>query len=304
MSLSICIPTFNRFKHLKKLLNSIFIQDRSNVFFNNLEIVIVDDGSQDSTKEVVNNFTIRGEVKIIYKFQSNQGRAYALHQCIKLASNSYIMFMDDDDYFFENSFRYFNNINFKKISSDKKIAGFFFLRKSKKYSNKLINIKNYFKTDLVSFRRKFKINYEFAEITKSRILKNNIYPLFENEKRIPTGVIWYKISEQYSYLFINEFLAYRNHLNDGLSKNIGHQKISSPKSSFYFEYLVFKSSKNGVLNKIRSLIFMSRFQMHFTDFNQIKIEKNLKILLYIFFIFGLTIYLIDKLIYKNLNNTK
>ena len=300
MSLSICIPTFNRCKHLKKLLNSIFIQDRSNIFFANLEIVIVDDGSQDETKEVVNHFAIRKEVKIIYKFQNNQGRAFALHKCIKLASNSYIMFMDDDDYFFKNSFKYFDNINIKRVSSNKKIAGFFFLRKTKKYSNKLINIMNYFEEDLVSFRRKFKINYEFAEITKSEILKKNIYPLFKNEKRIPTGVIWYKISEKYKYLFINEFLAYRNHLNDGLSKNIRHQKIQSPKSSFYFEYLVFKSSKNGMFNKIRSLVFMSRYKFHFVKIEFVDISKNLKILLFIFSIIGFVIYIFDKLIYKNL----
>ena len=50
--LSICIPTYNREKNLKEMLDSI-------KFYSNVEIVVCDDGSTDNTNQLVNNFTWR-----------------------------------------------------------------------------------------------------------------------------------------------------------------------------------------------------------------------------------------------------
>ena len=67
--ISVIIPTYNRAHFLTDAIDSVLSQT-----YNNFEIIIVDDGSTDNTKEVL----IPYADKIIYIFQNNQGVATAI----------------------------------------------------------------------------------------------------------------------------------------------------------------------------------------------------------------------------------
>lgn len=83
------IPTYNRANLLKRCLASLVEQE-----YNNFEVVVVDDGSKDQTKDVVNGFKERLDLK--YIFQENKGLASARNSGIKEASGDIIAFIDDD----------------------------------------------------------------------------------------------------------------------------------------------------------------------------------------------------------------
>ena len=85
---SICIPTYNREHFLKETLDSVFAQT-----YKDFEVVIVDDGSTDGTKEMLekNGYNVR------YYWQRNAGDAAARNKLIELASGEYISFLDSDD---------------------------------------------------------------------------------------------------------------------------------------------------------------------------------------------------------------
>lgn len=85
---SIVIPTRNRAKKLRGCLEKLREQD-----FKNFEIVVVDDGSTDNTKEVVRKFSGL-EIKYIYQEHIQQGAAR--NKGIKNASGKYIAFIGDD----------------------------------------------------------------------------------------------------------------------------------------------------------------------------------------------------------------
>ena len=88
--LSICIPTFNRQKKLKLMLDSI----NSNT---DVEIIICDDGSTDETQKIVDSFTDRLKIKYIY--QKNLGVSAAILNAYNQASGKYLIKMDSDDCF-------------------------------------------------------------------------------------------------------------------------------------------------------------------------------------------------------------
>ena len=92
--LSICVPTFNREKKLVRLIDSIDILE-------GIELVICDDGSSDNTKGIIENNNKK--IKIIYEYQENKGRGFALKRSIEMAEGSYVMVMDSDDYFLPNA---------------------------------------------------------------------------------------------------------------------------------------------------------------------------------------------------------
>lgn len=88
--ISVIIPTYNREKYVKKCLDSILNQTLKDI-----EIIIVDDGSQDNTKEIVNSYKDK-RIKYIYK--NNTGIGDTRNKGISLSKGEYISFVDIDDY--------------------------------------------------------------------------------------------------------------------------------------------------------------------------------------------------------------
>ena len=86
---SICIPSFNNEKYLGEALNSLFVQT-----YTNIEIIVVDDGSEDDTEVTANAVN---DSRFKYYKQTNQGAAAARNRAFQLSSGKYIKFMDADD---------------------------------------------------------------------------------------------------------------------------------------------------------------------------------------------------------------
>jgi glycosyltransferase involved in cell wall biosynthesis len=90
---SIVIPTYNRAHILPSTIESVINQT-----YNNWELIIVDDGSTDNTKEVVNAIAEQGH-RVKYLYQENAERSVARNNGINASSGDYICFLDSDDLF-------------------------------------------------------------------------------------------------------------------------------------------------------------------------------------------------------------
>jgi glycosyltransferase involved in cell wall biosynthesis len=88
---SICIPTYNRKNYLKETLKSILAQT-----YKDYEIVIVDDGSTDGTKDMIKKLPI----PVTYHWQPNAGEPAARNKLLELAKGEFINFIDSDDLLF------------------------------------------------------------------------------------------------------------------------------------------------------------------------------------------------------------
>src|SRR3989338_4858676 len=91
---SIIIPTYNRAKFLPKTLDSVVSQTLS---CHKYEILIIDDGSTDNTREKVAEFMKQySDYDIKYFYQKNAGPAKARNLGIKESKGEIIFFTDDD----------------------------------------------------------------------------------------------------------------------------------------------------------------------------------------------------------------
>ena len=88
---TVVIPTYNRAHLVKDAVESVLNQT-----YQNFELIVIDDGSTDNTKEVLAIY----KDKLSYIYQENQGRSSARNHGIKLASCEYIAFLDSDDVWF------------------------------------------------------------------------------------------------------------------------------------------------------------------------------------------------------------
>lgn len=86
---SVIIPSYNRGKTIVEAVQSVLNQT-----YTDLEVVIVDDGSSDNTREVIQNIK---DNRIKYFYQENAGACIARNNGIKFAKGDYIAFHDSDD---------------------------------------------------------------------------------------------------------------------------------------------------------------------------------------------------------------
>ncbi|MCK5611444.1 glycosyltransferase, partial [Candidatus Pacearchaeota archaeon] len=88
MLFSVIIPTFNRAEYIKHTIDSVLEQT-----FKEYEIIVIDDGSIDNTRESLKEY---GD-KIRYFYQSNNGVSAARDHGIREARGEWVAFLDDDD---------------------------------------------------------------------------------------------------------------------------------------------------------------------------------------------------------------
>jgi glycosyltransferase involved in cell wall biosynthesis len=86
---SVIIPVFNREILIKRAIKSVLDQS-----YSNFELIIVNDGSNDKTKESILSFT---DQRIVYYEQENLGVSIARNNGAKIAKAPYLAFLDSDD---------------------------------------------------------------------------------------------------------------------------------------------------------------------------------------------------------------
>ena len=92
IELSVIIPAYNSEKYIERMINSLLKNYSSNI-----EIIVVNDGSTDATK----NICMKYKNINLYNIK-NQGASYARNYGLKKAIGKYVMFVDADDYLCDN----------------------------------------------------------------------------------------------------------------------------------------------------------------------------------------------------------
>ncbi len=88
---TVIIPTYNYGRFLSQTLESVLAQT-----YQNWECLVVDDGSTDNTREVVESY-VRWDPRVRYIYQSNQRAGAARNNGIRNGNGAYLQFLDADD---------------------------------------------------------------------------------------------------------------------------------------------------------------------------------------------------------------
>jgi len=189
---SICIPTYNRKKYLKETIDSILAQT-----YKDYEIVIVDDGSTDGTKDMIKQLGI----PVIYHWQDNSGDAATRNRLVKLSGGKYISFIDSDDLLLPDAIERMIRVmdtetediivygSYYRIDQNGKIYG---RCKRKLYSG---NVTKYlFQTIFV---------HSCGSMFPKRILKD--FPVFDTSLKVCSDYdMWLRLSAKYRFVALPE----------------------------------------------------------------------------------------------------
>lgn len=92
---SIILPTYNRERFLAKAIQSVLIQE-----FESWELLVIDDGSKDRTRELLENYLCDPRIKFVPL--KHRGVSRARNIGLRQALGNFICFLDSDDYYLPN----------------------------------------------------------------------------------------------------------------------------------------------------------------------------------------------------------
>ena len=112
IKVSVIVPVYNVEDYIEKCLNSLVNQTLEDI-----EIIIVNDGSKDNSENIIKSFLSRYPQKIKYLKKENGGLSDARNYGIPYATGEYIAFLDSDDYVELDTYENMYNLA-KKENSD------------------------------------------------------------------------------------------------------------------------------------------------------------------------------------------
>lgn len=292
--ITIFTPTYNRAYLLNNAYQSLLLQTKID-----FEWIIVDDGSTDSTEELISEFISQNKINIRYIRQQNKGKHFAINRGVEVAKGELFLILDSDDVLPERTL----DIVCKKYLENQKDINFGGVAGRKAYfDNTLVGSKNDFK-DLLSnaldIRYKHNLRGDLAEVFKTSVLREFPFPEIENEKFCPEALVWNRIAQKYNLLYFNDIIYKCEYLSDGLTSKITKIRMESPLASM-LAYSELSTYKIPFIEKIKATINFWRFSFNsnsVTFFQKIKMI-NLTMTIFTFPI-GLVMYILDKKQFKN-----
>ena len=139
MKISVLTPTYNRGNLLEKLYNSLVENSNYGV---DIEWLIMDDGSTDNTKTIIQEFQKQTEqVEIKYFYQENRGKMVAINNLVESATGDLIVDCDSDDYFTKDAFEIIKK-SYEENKEENNIYGLCFLKYDQNGNNMGKKFKN------------------------------------------------------------------------------------------------------------------------------------------------------------------
>ena len=267
MKISVLTPTYNREKLLINLYNSLVANLDYGV---EIEWLIMDDGSKDNTKQVVENFEKKENLEIKYFYQENQGKMVAINKLTNKATGDFIVDCDSDDYFTNDAFKIVKEA-FEENKDKKEIYGICFLKYDEKGNNMGNNFKNKITTMFDLYFKEGETG-EKALVFYSDIRKKYKHELENNERFVTEARMYHKIDEKYKMICVNKPIMICEYQEQGYSKNITKEFKENPYGYYkYFEEILQKNMKGVSFSKRIYAI------KHFILFSYLtKSKKNLK----------------------------
>ena len=221
--ITVFTPTYNRAELLPNLYESLLRQNSRNFLW-----LVIDDGSTDNTREVVEAWISEGRIDIQYVYKENGGLHTGYNKAIECMDTELSICIDSDDYLTdncietvlkfwdENKTEDIAGIIGLDITEDERVIGGYLPDTAMVNPIMLLALKN-------GGDRKY-------------VIRNDCYrtvspmPVFAGEKNFNPHYLVLKLCKDYKFLVLNKPLCVVNYQPDGMSANIFRHYIDSPRS--------------------------------------------------------------------------
>ncbi len=248
-TLTVFTPTYNRAFCLGQVYDSLCRQTSQDFLW-----LIIDDGSTDTTKELVNSWIAENKIAIQYHFKENGGMHTGHNAAYSLIETEYNVCIDSDDFMPDNAVAI---IVAEVQNLPANFAGIVGLD-----ADKQGNIVGTKIPDDIDACKLYDL-YENKGVTgdKKLVYKTAIvkkyppYPEFKGEKLVPLGYLYLLIDQDYVLKPVNEVFCIVEYLLDGSSKNMLRQYRRNP-NGFVFSRVSRINLGTSIQSKFKNSIHL------------------------------------------------
>lgn len=252
-TLTVFTPSFNRAYCLDQLYNSLVQQSSKDFCW-----LIIDDGSSDNTKELVQSWIDENLIDIQYHHQENQGMHGGHNSAYKLIKTELNLCIDSDDFMPANGVELILK-QWSEVKYKPHLAGIIGLDADK--SGKILGTKlpeGIEEATLYDLHHKYKVTGDKKLILRTAVVREfPPYPIYKDERLVPLGTLYLQIDQKYKYKCANEVYCIVEYLEDGSSRNILKQYKRSPRGFLYSRILEMKYSKSWTYTFTRAMHYIS-----------------------------------------------
>lgn len=281
--LTIFTPTYNRAYILPKLYDSLCEQTCQD-----FEWLIVDDGSTDHTKELVEGWKLEKIVDIRYLYQDNSGKMMAHNRAVRESKTELFMCVDSDDHLCSaqvvgDVISFWVNYN-KNLSDD--ICGIIAF---KEIGQKRMAFPEGMNVAHLSEMGDKGFKGEAALIFRRDVLEQYPFPSFVGEKFVTDVYIYDQIDQKYMFMLFSYYVQHCEYHEDGYSHNYMKLLFKNPKGFRAYHNQCVSLRKKGYLKSIICYVALS---LRIGDWGMMRYASS-KILTILLFPLGILKYLYD-----------
>lgn len=263
--------SFNRAHTLHRVFES--LQQQS---FRDFEWVLIDDGSTDTTADLVAEWISRASFPIIYMYQKNSGKHIAVNQGLSLSRGEFFLIIDSDDCFTPDALERMIAA-WETIEDKSAYTGILTLSQSDqgvvegdRFPHSPMD------SDALILERELKSNGERWGFHRTDVLRQFHFPADPEVRFVPENIVWYAIARHYRLRCVNDPLrVYTQDSNNQLTKS-----DLSVKAAVYAYYYVIFFSYFSFFGKdplyfVKMALLYWRYKFHMPADNRLQRTKEL-----------------------------
>ena len=246
--LTIFTPTYNRAYCLQGCYESLKQQTCKDFIW-----LIIDDGSDDYTKELVQSWISEDCISIRYYWQVNQGMHGAHNAAYEMIDTELNVCIDSDDSMPSDAVE--KIISFWDENGSDQVSGIIALDLYK--DGTVIGSKlplNLNRSTLFNLYNKHGVTGDKKLVYRTELTRKYPYPVFKNEKYVGLAYKYYMLDQKYEMLLMNEALCYVEYMPDGSSMNMLSQYRKNPKGFAFYRKELMKLPFANRLFKYRQAV--------------------------------------------------
>lgn len=226
--ITIFTPSYNRAHLLVSAYQSLCLQQCAD-----FEWLIVDDGSTDNTKEIVNGFILEGKIPIRYFKKPNGGKHTAINLGAKEAKGELFWILDSDDTLPKNAIadvvKSWGSLDQEQKEKLAGICGYMAHHDGKVIGSPIVETGTI--ASSLEMRHKLHVTGDMMEVWRTDVMREFPFPEIPNERFCPEALVWNRIAKKYPLYMIPDVIYNRDYLDGGLTDNIVKIRMKSPIAS-------------------------------------------------------------------------
>lgn len=244
MYFTVFTPTYNRAYILEQAYNSLCCQT-----YKDFKWLIMDDGSEDGTDQLISSWIDEKKIRIEYYRQSNQGRFAAYNNAIPYFEGELFVPLDSDDFLKPDALDIIYE-NWERRDKSHKLIGVISAMEHGDGKTIGMELPNINCVTTLELNDKYRTSGDKHKCYVIESIEKYKYPVFENEKFIGDSLLHYWLDSEGALLVLQDKFYVRDYLPDSLTRNIAKVHYKSPRGMALYYKSIFPLLKQNKKKKI------------------------------------------------------